>query len=541
MIRLPVSKFPKIFHLICLLSWLALFSACNQSPPSAPLTVSPTQAKTTSSPSAQSTRPGLSATPTETPTPFSRLGLEASDLRGVIVRYWHIWSGPAGEVVDSLVDEFNLTNQWGIMVAPVYQGGLDGISASMEAALASGETPDLAVGYLHQALAWNAQQKLVNLRDYVDDPVWGMSLEEQADFYPVFWEQDVVDGRRLGIPAQRSAQLLYYNVTWARELGFSAPPVLPRQFSEQACMAAWANKQDADHENDGAGGWIISTNYSAMLGWMYAFGGDIVKMPEPALDQSVYQFNTPEIEEAFTFLRSLYDPGCAWVAESEYPNLEFARRLGLFATDSVMGIAHQEAAFGQTGNRDQWTVIPFPSPSQNPAIDVYGPSFVMLVSSPERQLASWVFIKWLSSPQNQARMVEASSAFPLRVSTLDFLEGYKNRHPQWAAALQTLPFAHSEPPFQSWGTVRWALSDAGLQLFRSYFETSQIPGLLDFLDQTAAGLHLGLELSGAFDAPIGASTPGATAAIAPPSTPSFMPTRAPNATPQPSPQTTPTR
>ena len=541
MIRPPISKFPKLFGLLCLAFWLIISSACNQSPPSAPLTESPTEEKAPPSSSPRTPKPGLTATPSKTPTPSSQLELGAADLRGVIVRYWHIWSGPTGKVVDSLVDEFNLTNQWGIMVAPVYQGGPDGIFSSLSEALASGETPDVAVGYLHQAQAWDAQQELVNLRAYVDDPIWGMSLEEQADFYPVFWEQDVVDGRRLGIPAQRSAQVLYYNTTWARELGFSAPPVLPKQFREQACMAASANNQDANPENNGTGGWIISNNYSAMLGWIYAFGGDILKMPEPSLDQSVYQFNTPEIEQTFTFLRSLYDADCAWFAEAEYPNAEFAHRLGLFATDSVMGIPYQESAISQAGSRDQWTVIPFPSPSQNPAIDVYGPSFVMLASSPERQLASWVFIKWLSSPENQARTVEASGAFPIRASTLDYLEGYKNRHPQWAAALQTLPFARSEPSFQSWGAVRWALSDAGTQLFRPYFEASQIPGLLDFLDQTAAGLHLGPESSGVFDTPTSTLTPSPTATITPIPTPSFTPTRTARATVTPSVQATPTR
>jgi len=164
----------------------------------------------------------------------------------------------------------------------------------------------------------------------------------------------------------------------------------------------------------------------------------------------------------------------------------------------------------------------------------------MLTSSPERQLASWVFIKWLVSPTNQAQMVQASGALPLRASTLEYLEGYKNRHPEWAAALQTLPFARTEPSFQSWGTVRWSLSDAGTQLFRSYFEASQMPALLNFLDQTAAGLHLGPELSGVFDTPTSTPTPSPTFTITSTPTASFTPTRSPRATATPATQVTPT-
>jgi multiple sugar transport system substrate-binding protein len=522
----------KIVWLFSMVSLFVCVSACGQVMPS----VSPSLVKEqtgTSLPPTATTARVQSRTPTQTPTPFSRLELNAEDLRGTIIRYWHIWSGEAGETTKELVDEFNLNNEWGIVVVPVFQDGLEGMSANMEAALQSGATPDLAVGFLHQALDWDENQAVVDQWIYVDDPIWGFSPEEQADFYSAFWDQDVSDGKRLGVPAERSGQMLYYNVTWAKELGFNVAPVLPTQFREQACKAARANRQDADPANDGAGGWIVSTNYATMLGWIYAFGGEILKTPEPALDQSVYKFNNPQNEQAFTFLRELYDDGCAWVAEGEFPNFEFANRQGLFAADSVLGIPYQSDAFITAGNQDQWTVIPFPSPNLAPAIDVYGPSYVMLASSPERQLATWLLIKWLLLPENQARLIEADGSLPLSASTLSYLEGYKNRHPQWAAAIQALPFARSEPSFRSWGTVRWALSDAGTQLFRSYFEVSQVSTLLDFLDQTAAELHLGPGASGVFHNPTNTPGPSGTNTLTPSPTLTFTPTRSPRATPTP--------
>jgi multiple sugar transport system substrate-binding protein len=523
----------KVLWLLGLVCLFACLPACGQALPSVPPTGIVKEETGTSLPLPATTTPAGSKTPTQTPTPSSHLELNAEDLRGTIIHYWHIWSGPAGKTMQELVDEFNLNNEWRIVVVPVFQDGLERMSTSLETALQSGDAPDLAMGYLYQALAWDVNQALVDQQIYVDDPIWGFSLDEQADFYPAFWDQDVSDGKRLGMPAQRSGQLLYYNQSWAKELGFSFPPVLPTQFREQACKAARANRQDRDPANDGSGGWIVSTNYAAMLGWIYAFGGEILKEPEPALEQSVYQFNSPQNVQTFTFLRELYDDGCAWVAESEFPNAEFASRKGLFATDSILGIPYQVDAFASAGNQDQWTVIPFPSPSQEPAIDVYGPSYVILSSSPERQLAAWLFIKWLLLPQNQARIVEASGAFPLRASTLSYLEGYKNRHPQWAAALETLPFARSEPAFRSWETVRWALSDAGTQLFRSYFEVSQVPTLLDFLDQTAAELYLGPEVSGVFHTPTNTPSPSPNATPTSSPTITSTSTRSPKASPTP--------
>jgi multiple sugar transport system substrate-binding protein len=456
-------------------------------------------------------------TPTATLQPAKLIDVPPSDLRGVIIHFWHNWSGPAGDLIQSLVEDFNLHNEWGIMVVPVRLNTLDEMTTDIEAALNTSDEPDLIVGYPHQYLEWDEIVGLVDLRPYVSDPVWGFSMDEQADFYPVVWEQDVLDGKRLGMPAQRSAQVLIYNETWAQSLGFRASPVFPEQFMEQACASARQNSDQAENDSQQAeltqqsystGGLMVSTNYAAILGWIYSFGGDVIHSPEPGLGQTVYNFGNPQIEETFIFLRGLYDQLCAWQPENQYPISEFISRQGLFFTGSVTNIPDLADAFNRTGNHDQWTVIPFPSPSTNPAIDVYGPSFVVLPSTPQRQLAAWLLVKWLLSPSNHALLVEETSALPLRISALDHLATFQNRYPQWTAALELFPQGRSEPLFQSWSTVRWALSDASTQLFRDYFTIDQVPVLIDYLDDTAAELHLGLGSSGIYPTPT--PSPGLT-------------------------------
>jgi len=66
-------------------------------------------------------------------------------------------------------------------------------------------------------------------------------------------------------------------------------------------------------------------------------------------------------------------------------------------------------------------------------------------STPEQQLASWLFVRWLLSPQIQQKWVEVTGLFPLRTSALDLLSGYKDSHPQWSAAIGLLPQAQIEP------------------------------------------------------------------------------------------------
>lgn len=469
--------------------------------------------------------------PTKQP-PFSQVNLQPEDLRGTIIHFWYPWTGAAGQEIRSLVDEFNLNNKWGIVVVPVAQAGLDGIDVQLAAARQEGELPDLVVGYLHQLQEWDQAQPLVDLQTYVEDPVWGLTPQEQGDFTPVFWEQDLVSGRRLGMPMQRSAQVLYYNTSWGRELGFSVPPVAPDMFRNQVCQAARANRNDASLENDGTGGWIISTNYASALSWIFAFGGNVVGPPESG--QDVYRFNSPQTEQAFAFLRGLYDTHCAWLSESAYPEAEFAGRMGLVSTGSVMDIPYQSQAFRKSGLTDQWSVIAYPSADQDSAINVYGASLGILPSSPEEQLAAWQLIRWLLDPPNHARFVEASGSFPIRASELAHLADYRQRYPQWDQALALIPSARPEPSVDSWGQVRLALGDAFTQLFRSYFSVDQIPTLLNFLDRTAADLHIGPEKSGVFDTP----TPTPSATATPTRTPIPSSTLPPTRTPRPSPGAT---
>lgn len=432
------------------------------------------QVQTTPQPTAASTQPQSSP-----------LGVDPAQLQGVVITFWHPWMGAEGRVASALVDAFNRSNSWGITVNSTAQGDYDRLDEAVSAALESGEAPDITVAYLYQALGWQVASGnlLVDLSAYVEDPLWGLDEAAQQDFYPVFWEHDLQDGRRSGLPALGGAQVLYYNASMAQELGFNAPPATAEEFKRQACGAAQAYLRDGDSRNDRKGGWIVSTHYTAVLGWIYAFGSEI-----EAADGNGYRFNTPEVEAAFAFLRSLLDEGCAWLSESQPPEGDFASRLGLFSTGSVAGIPYQEEAFVRAGSQDTWSVLPFPGTSGEPVMPVYSPSFQLLRSTPQEQLAGWLFIKWLTEPEQQAQLAQVSGYFPVRLSSLAHMGVLPDTHPQWKAALEMLPLARHEPRLGSWRIVRWAVSDAATQVFRYYFEVGQAPTLVKLLEDTANDL-----------------------------------------------------
>jgi multiple sugar transport system substrate-binding protein len=425
------------------------------------------------------------AAPTTTPVPA--IGLAPALLHDVRIQVWHAFSGKSAEIFTSRLARFNSINEWGIIVDQAWQGDYPSLLEAVNTALDDGPRPDLVIALPEQTLAWDASGAVVDLTPYIADPDWGLASSEVADFPSVFWRQDEVNGRRLGVPAERSARYLFYNLTWARELGFNSPPVTADDFSEQACAANATFRANASEQDDGYGGWIVDADWQTVHPWLLAFGGNINHGGD-------YLFQTDPNLAALEFLKTLKDDACAWMAadpESPFATHpgpfyeQFAGRSALFITGDLAEAADFSAALTRLGSTDEWTVIPFPGPEAQ-AVTVYGPSYTLLESTPERQLAAWVFVRWLLSPGNQADWVTATGSLPLRTSTVDLLAGYQSVHPQWAAAVDLLPLAHGVPQRADWRTVRYVLADGTLSIFRMDVPLAQIPDVLAEMDATAA-------------------------------------------------------
>lgn len=425
------------------------------------------------------------AAPVEnTPVPaVSSLDVEKEALRGKQVTVWHPWFGAEASLFESQVTRFNKENEWGITVNAQSKTNYAELFAQTNAALDQNTNPAVAVALPEHAFGWDEQ--VVDLNVYVNDPVYGLGADDILDFPPVIWDQDNVNGKRFGVPAQRTARFLLYNQTWARELGFDTPPTNSSEFEKQACAANKALAADDDSTNNALGGWLIDANPITPLSWMFAFGGGVQ-------EEESYRFLTPSNIDAFRFVKVLQQKGCAWVPAPDLSVYDrFAMRQALFATASLEELGDQSRAFIQSGNRDEWTILPFPG-DEREAFVVYGSSYVMFESDDVTQLASWLFMRWMLSAENQAQWVKSTELFPIRTSTVNLLADYQMDHPQWAAAVNMLPNGEVPPQLGSWRVVRIMLGDG----FRDMFDTirhpdltdGQIPVILKQMDDTVTDL-----------------------------------------------------
>jgi ABC-type glycerol-3-phosphate transport system substrate-binding protein len=351
--------------------------------------------------------------------------------------------------------------------------------SQLEAAL-YGDLPSLvSLSSSNLARLDSSARLMVDLQPYTVDSLWGLSAEERAGMLPLFWDQDLVSGKRLGVPFYRSLQLLYYNNTWADELGFDAHPETIQELKEQLCAAAGANMEDDDPANNRTGGWLVNTGVETTASWMYAFDAQI-----ESASRGSYDLDQTRTLQVFAYLRGLYAGGCSWVDGLSSPSQEFAGRRALVISASLTAIPDIEDALQKAGSQDEWEVLPYPGNSGDPSLDAFGPSLGVVKSDPAGQMAAWIFARYLLSPDVQQSLVESLGVLPVSHPALDALQEYRNDHLQWAEAAALLDLARTEPSIASWSVARWTLHDAMVEIYRLSFTDEQLSDLVQLFSDT---------------------------------------------------------
>lgn len=122
------------------------------------------------------------------------------------------------EGYQKIIDEFNKTNEFGVMIEPEFVSNSD-YKTKLTTMMASDSAPDIIftweLGYLENFVNGD---KIVNLQEYLDaDPEWKESFNSGT------LEQETYDGDVYGIPTAQCMAVMYYNKAIFEENGLSVP------------------------------------------------------------------------------------------------------------------------------------------------------------------------------------------------------------------------------------------------------------------------------------------------------------------------------
>jgi len=248
------------------------------------------------------------------------MSYEDVDPSGETITFWHQHTRDREESLNAIVADFNENNEHGITINAEYQGGYGDIFNKMLSVAGTADVPNLVVAYQNQAATYQLADTLVDMRALVDSEAWGLSEEEQADFFPGFFSADLFpsfDDARLGFPPNRSMEMMYYNA--------------------------------------------LSVDASRFASWTFAFGGDVFDY-----DTGQYSYDNDAAVEAMTFLQELFANGCAAeVAEQYGDQTDFGNGSLLFTVGSSSGMPFYKSAVDE-GAGFEWSVAPLPRTTEDP-------------------------------------------------------------------------------------------------------------------------------------------------------------------------------
>jgi len=208
---------------------------------------------------------------------------------------------------------------------------------------------------------------------------------------------------------------------------------------------------------------------------MHAFDGGV-------MDSGNLVFSSQANTTTLQSLKTLYDDHCAWISTDHNPYTTFSDRSALFITADLSELNNQKSSFELAGSNDEWTVLPFPG--DQTSLVAEGSSYSILATTPEQQLASWLFIRWMLSSENQVQWVRTSGLFPMQTSVIEALDNFRSSHPQWDKALNFMDDLTTQPLLSNWRQGKLILGDAANFIFRTNQDANQINSILEQMDTT---------------------------------------------------------
>ena len=410
------------------------------------------------------------ASPTHTPEPSPTLDVAA--LSGQTVTLAHPWLDDQSQAFNTLVQAFNSANPYNLIIQPVPYGGCQAMQDAFES---SGVSQDAAICFtsnlLTPALTPSWSTLLATASGVLDQP---STFYDAATPLGALGASIATAKGQQVLPLAFNPGLLFYNQTWATELGFATLPLTPDDLRQQMDAGLNALLADDDWNNNGTGGLLLSKTPLSALSWYVAAGS------APTVRDNLPVFDHATLQTAFTFLKSLYTEDDSWVGSQGTPWQYFSRRYALAYEGSLTDLTMQETVSAHAGSPDTWLTLPYPTQDGVGSLAVETLGFAVSTPDPARQAAAWLFARWLLSPESQEVFVAVHGLWPAAGSPASLVPTYLAQHPAYATALSSDARLSTAPEGANWSVSRLLLQDAFQRLYG--LDEAYFPQVFDMLD-----------------------------------------------------------
>ncbi len=355
--------------------------------------------------------------------------------------FWNYWDGKNGEVIQSLVDQYNQEHPE-VVIENVFVGWGD-LLPKLQAAAAGGDLPDIAAADLVWMPKLTRSGSLVPLDDYI-----GAAGLDLTDFYPELLEVGRYEESVFSLPVSTNNLELFYNKELFAAAGLD-PDKPPTTWEELRAMAAQCTDQST-----GVYGMELFTEPGEGLTWqlqvyLWQAGGDFLNE-----DLTAAAFNSPAGEQAVGFWTDLlYEDESALLA----PWGQFGQGKACMVMDGswMVGIWGADPPF-------DFGTAPMPYPADGrPATNMGGEQIFLFQTDPERQQAAFDFIVWLTSTDVQVEWAQETGFMPVRetvASSSEYLSHVRENEPRALPFVESQQYARSRPAVPNYPEISDAFS-----------------------------------------------------------------------------------
>lgn len=357
--------------------------------------------------------------------------VDDSQLDGTTISFWHSMGGVNGEALQTLVDQFNKENEYGITVDAQYQGEYDDTINKLKSAQIGNMGADLVQIYDIGTRFMIDSGWVVPMQELIDADGYDLSKIEPniAAYY-------TVNDSLYSMPFNSSTPILYYNKDMFDAAGISEVPTSLEGMTDVA---------DALVKKGGAGEAISL----GMYGWFFEQfnckqGADYVDNRNGRDDvATAVEFDSNGAAlETLSVWKDLYDAGVApnvgRGSDSGIPDFTAGKSaMTLGSTASLKQILEDV-----NGNFEVGTAY-FPSVREGDkgGVSIGGASLWALNNEDEvKQAATWKFVQFLVSAPSQAYWNAQTGYFPVTTEAADE-DVYKEnmeQYPQFQTAIDQL-------------------------------------------------------------------------------------------------------
>lgn len=359
-----------------------------------------------------------------------KTGSAAQNSGPVSLDFWYAIGGRNGEGLQQLVKEFNDSHP-DIRVKATYQGDYYAHATKLQAALVSGNQPNIVMLEISQVGQFGYSGVLADLSPY-------FSKEEIARYHEGLLKNSYINGKFMAMPFNRSTPILYINKTMLKEAGLD--PAGPKNWNE---LREYARK--LTNKEQGIYGFETPIDIWFYEAGVFQQGGKMLSedQKQVAFDNETGYGIARLWQEMVKEGSMKAPPGQDYNAWDVATNDLTSQKVAMMqvSTASLGGLLKAAEGKFELGTA-------FLPAGKQFGVPTGGANLAVLDKSSDAQKkAAAEFLKWLTNKENAAFYSEWSGYVPVTQDavTTDRIKTLYDKYPQYRVALDQLQYAQARP------------------------------------------------------------------------------------------------